>query len=142
MSIQIKYHREGDVHTIETGNPAIGTITIDQTGIPHEKRGGVAKQLLCASALFCYCAALDSALTTRGALYSAIDGVATLETGANEQGLGRITSIALETTVTISEDDASIFERCQKILRQGCLVTSSLREGIEITYTLDPKFDE
>lgn len=142
MSIRIKYHREGDIHTIETGNPAIGTIRIDQTGVPEEQRGGTAKQLLCASALFCYCAALDSALISRGALYSAIDAVATLETGTNDKGLGRILSIDLKTEVTLSEDEASVFERCQKILRQGCLVTSSLRDGIETSYSVEAKFVE
>jgi len=46
MSLQIKYHREGDVHTIETGNQTMGIIRIDQTGVSQEERAGTAKQLL------------------------------------------------------------------------------------------------
>jgi organic hydroperoxide reductase OsmC/OhrA len=142
MSIQVKYHREGDIHTIETGNKSMGTIRIDQTGLPHEERAGTAKQLLGASALFCYCAAIDGFLKARAADYSAIDAEATVETGTNAKGLGRITSISIKTVVKMDEDDAAVFDRCQKGMRQGCLVTTSIHDGIEVTYSLEAEFND
>lgn len=142
MSLEIKYHREGDVHIIETGNAALGTIRIDQTGIPQEERAGTAKQLLAASALYCYCAALDSALKARGAEYSTIDAVATIEAGKNARGLSRVNGIALKTKVKLDESDSAVFERCEKVMSYGCLVTSSLHDGIEVTYCLESDFED
>lgn len=142
MSLEIKYHREGDVHIIETGSRALGTIRIDQTGVPQEERAGTAKQLLGASALFCYCAAVDAFLKARAADYLTMDAEALVETGTNDQGLGRITSLSLKAVVRIDEDDAAVFERCQKAMRQGCLVTNSLKEGIKTTYTLEAEIEE
>jgi organic hydroperoxide reductase OsmC/OhrA len=142
MSIQVKYHREGEVHLIETGNKAMSTIRINQTGLSPEERAGTAKQLLGASALFCYCAAIDGFLKTRAVDYSTIDAEATIETGTNAKRLGRITSISIKTIVKMDEDDAAVFDRCQKGMRQGCLVTTSLHDGIEVTYSLEAEFDD
>ena len=47
----VKLVRKGDVDTFEFGLPALDKFTIDYTGIPEEKRSGIARALLSASAL-------------------------------------------------------------------------------------------
>ncbi len=141
-TLSVSYSRNGDVHKIETGNAALGTLVIDNTGIPADARGGTAKQLLASSALFCYCSALVSALDARGVKYGELKATATLETGNNNDGQGRVKSIHIDVAVPLSEEDASTFERVEKIMKQGCLVTGSLHEGIHMTYALSPEYDE
>ena len=79
MQLSVSYQRNGDLHTIHTGGAALGDIVIDNSRVPAEQRGGTAKQLLGASALFCFCAALNSALESRGVRYEDLRATATLE---------------------------------------------------------------
>lgn len=142
MSLSISYSRIGDVHTIETGNPSLGTLVIDQTHIPEEQRGGTAKQLLASSAMYCYCASVAGALDARGTKWEEIKGTASLETGEDSEGRARVTGIALDVTVRLDEDDIGTLERVAKVLRKGCLLTASLDEGIPVRYSLHPETDD
>lgn len=48
----------------------------------------------------------------------------------------RITGMKLDFSVELSPDDAPVFERCAKIMRNGCLVTGSLQDGMDMEYQL------
>ncbi len=141
-TMSVEYSRKGDVHSIDTGAGALGGITVDFTDVPAEQRGGVAKQLLGASALFCYCSALVGALEARGARFSDVHGKATLHVGGNDLGQGRVKKIDIEVQVSLPEEDEEIFTRCAKIMKQGCLVTGSLHDGIEMAYDLKAEYGE
>jgi osmotically inducible protein OsmC len=138
----ISYTREGDVHSIDTGGQALGTLVIDNATIPAESRGGTAKQLLGASALYCYCAALAAALETRGATYKNIQARASLRTGSNERGQSRVTKISIEARVVLTGEDDMLFERVERVMRPGCLVTGSLHDGIQMEYNLQATYEE
>ena len=42
----------------------------------------------------------------------------------------------LDFSVELSPDDAPVFERCAKIMLNGCLVTGSLQDGMDMEYQL------
>lgn len=136
--LEVSYSREGNKHIVATGNKALGDIIIDTTDVPAEERNGTAKQLLCASTLYCYCSALTSAMEARGLEYKDIKAKAILEAGNNDKNVSRVLSITLDVQVEIDEEDLDTFERIQKVMRNGCLVTSSLHDGIEMNYNLHP----
>jgi osmotically inducible protein OsmC len=140
--IVVTYTRDGDVHRMDTGGRALGTVVVDNTGIPQDARGGTAKQLLAASALYCYCGSLASALETRGVQYHRIEARADLETGNNDKGQGRVRKIAISAKVTLDGEDEGTFQRVERIMRGGCLVTGSLHEGIEMTYDLQAIYED
>ncbi len=140
--LQVEYFRENEKHTIKTGNAALGDIVINTENIPAEERNGTAKQLLCASTLFCYCSALVSAMDTRGMKYGAIKAKANLTAGNNENNVSRVLEIELNVDVEIDEDDYDTFERIKKIMRNGCLVTSSVHDGIHMKYNLNALCDD
>ncbi|MFW5499749.1 MULTISPECIES: OsmC family protein [unclassified Maridesulfovibrio] len=134
--LTVSYDREGDKQVIDTNSKVLGEIVIDHNGIPEDQRGGTAKQLLASSALYCFCGALGKALQTRGAEYERITGTATLETGMDEKKRARVTGITLDVTVHMDEDYGFIFDRVEKIMRKGCLVTASLHAAFPMTYNL------
>ncbi len=134
--LTISYEGKGMVHNIKTGSSGLGDLTIDHTNVPEDQRGGVAKQLLASSALYCFCTAFAKALETRGAVFSRIEGKATLETGRDDKKRARITKIALDVTVFMDEEHEFVFERVEKIMKQGCLVTGSLEPAFPVTYAL------
>lgn len=142
MNMSVTYSRQGDVHTIETGGAALPQLVIDNTNVPENQRGGTAKQLLGCAAIFCYMSALLGSLDARGVKYSNATATATLEVGGNDLGQGRVKKITIDANVTISEEDASTFERVEKIMKQGCLITGSLHDGIQMAYNLHPEYKD
>lgn len=142
MQLSISYHRNGDAHTIHTGGAALGDIIIDNSLIPAEQRGGTAKQLLGAAALYCYASSLNAAMETRGLTYESLELSATLDVDINPKGQSRVRKITIEANVGIDEDDITLFERVARVMKNGCLVTGSLHDGIEMEYRLNPVYEE
>jgi osmotically inducible protein OsmC len=134
--ISVSYTRSGEIQKIHTSSGLLGDIVIDHAGVSEEERGGTAKRLLAASALYCFCGAFGKALESRGAAYREIEGTATLETGLDEKKRARVVKIALEVTVHMDEEYGFIFDRVEKIMKQGCLVTASLEAAFPVTYSL------
>ena len=137
MASSIRYTRKGDIHTFETDLSGMEKLVIDHTGVPPEQRGGTAKLLLEAAAIACYSASLAGALEARKADYASITATAALDFGADAVGRSRITGMKLDFSVELDAADAPIFERCAKLMRNGCLVTGSLHDGIDMAYTLN-----
>lgn len=142
MQLTVAYHRDGDVHTIDTGGAALKQIVVDNTNIPADKRSGTAKQLLCASALYCYASALNAAMEARGLNYTSLDLNAVMDVDANEKGQSRVLKITITANVGIDEEDLDLFDRVARVMKNGCLVTGSLHDGIEMVYQLNPIYDE
>jgi len=142
VAANVKYIHEGDIHTVELGVAGLEKIIIDYTGVPTEERTGIARALLAAASLSCYATALEKLLTVRGASFESIVAEATLTFATNEAGQARIEKMDLDAVVEMNKDDSAIYDRCSKIMKQGCLITRSLHEGIEMSYALKADFKE
>lgn len=137
-NVTINYSKKGDVHTLDTGPGVLGKMVVDYTGVAESERGGTAKQLLGAAATFCYASALTGSLDARGAEYTDVSISSELFMGPNENGQGRVKKIVITARVTMPEGQSDIYERVEKIMRPGCLVTGSLHEGVHMEYDLKP----
>ena len=135
--LSVSLTRQGSKVDLDMESGVLGVLTIDGSTASPDEKAGTAKKLLAASALYCYCAALDKALDTRNAKYEIIEGKATLQTGTDDMGRGRVTGIAIDVTVRMDEEYEFIFDRVEKIMRQGCLVTASLHQAFPVTYNLN-----
>lgn len=142
MQLSVSYQRNGDIHTIHTGGAALGDIVIDNNGVPEDQRGGTAKHLLGAAALFCYAASLNSAMECRGLRHNSLELSATLEADTNDKGQSRVKKISIHAAVGIDEEDLDHFERVARVMKGGCLVTGSLHDGIEMEYDLRAEYVE
>ena len=135
--LSVSIARRGAKVDLDMESAAFGVISIDGEQIPAEERPGTAKKLLASSALYCYCAALDKALETRSAKYRRIEGKATVRTGTD-----RVTGIDLDVTVFMDQEYEFIFDRVEKIMKQGCLITGSLEAAFPVKYNLNLECDE
>ncbi|MDE7066064.1 MAG: OsmC family protein [Desulfovibrionaceae bacterium] len=140
-ALNVSLTRRGSKIDLDMQSAALGVLHIDGETLSPDERAGTAKKLLAASALYCYCAALDKALDARSAKYDKIEAAATLETGTDDKGRGRVTGIRLDVTVFMDQEYEFIFERVEKIMKQGCLITGSLEPAIPITYNLQLECD-
>lgn len=137
QEITVALERKGPLIDLDMESKALGQIVIDNNSIPEDERSGSAKKLLGASVLYCYVAALDKALDTRGAKYEAINAKATVRAGANDKGQSRILGITLDVVVRMDSENEEIFERVAKVLRHGCLISASLEAAFPIEYNLE-----
>ncbi len=140
--IVVNFRREGEVQTLDTGSRVLGDIVLDYTGMPEGERGGNAQRLVASAALYCFSGALAKALSTRGADYTRITGKAELQTALDDKKRNRISGIAITVNVEMPEENAFIFERVEKIMQQGCLITASLEPAFPITYTMNHVFSD
>lgn len=138
----IKYEKQGDVQRFMLDLPNQADVVLDFAGVPEDARGGTAKKMLAASAMSCYCGTLSSALTARGAPFTRISGSAHVETGLDAQSRARVQKIVLDVEVELDEDYEDVFERCIKIMKQGCLVTASLEAAFPVEYNVKQVFEE
>lgn len=138
----VKYIREKNIHTIDFDIPSMGKIVIDYDKVPQEERMGIAKALLSAATLACYSATLGSTAEARDVEVHALNAEAKLILGHNQNKQARVTGIDLDVTVSLDKENEAVFERCQKIMRHGCLITASVHEGLDMKYNLQAEFQE
>lgn len=137
QEVSVELERKGTIIDLNMESKALGEIHVDNDSLPEDERSGSAKKLLGASVLYCYVAALDKALDTRGAKYDSIKAKATVQAGANDKGQARILGIVLDVKVHMDADYEDIFERVAKVLRHGCLISASLEAAFPVTYNLE-----
>lgn len=137
QEVSVELERKGPLIDLNMESMALGEIHVDNDALPEDERAGSAKKLLGASVLYCYIAALDKALDTRGAKYDSIKGKATVSAGSNDKGQGRILGITLDVTVHMDSDYEDTFERVAKVLKHGCLISASLEAAFPVTYNLN-----
>lgn len=140
MATSVVFSREGDTDTFDLGHPALEKLVVEYGGLTQEQRAGLPKMLLASSALSCYAAMLSAALEARGIRYADLKGVAELDVGPNALGHGRVASVKLHFSLTLAEADKDVFARVERIMRNGCLVTASLHDGMEVSYELEPRY--
>ncbi len=139
-TLTVTYDFKDDVHTIDTGGIALPKIIVDNRKIPNDQRGGTAKQMLAGAALYCYGSMLAAALQARDVDFKELHATAELKMGRSETGKSRVLKMIIRSSVQVNERDEAIFQRVQKMMAQGCLVTGSLHDGISMVYELEPIF--
>jgi hypothetical protein len=133
----VEYHKEGnDRHIFSTDMAAFPGLTVDFTGIPESKRGGVASRLLCFAALYCFCNTLANELTNRGAVIKSLTGRATPTKMQDDYHRTRIRRIFIDVVVDVDEKYLHILDACRDIMEQGSLITYSLNESIEVEHMI------
>ncbi|MBQ9453199.1 MAG: OsmC family protein [Desulfovibrio sp.] len=136
QQVSVSLQRRGSIIDLDMESTALGCMHVDNSTIPEAERAGSAKKLLGSSVLYCYVAALDKALDTRGAKYESIDAKATVTAGTDDKGRGRILGITLDVIVRMDADFEEIFDRVSKVMRNGCLISASLEPAFPVTYNL------
>lgn len=133
----VEYRSEGsDRHIFSTDMQAFPGLTVDFTGVPEAKRGGVASRLLCFAALYCFCNTLANELNDRGVVIRSITGRATPTKMQDDYCRTRIKRIFVDVVVDIDDVYLPVLETCRGIMEQGSLITYSLQESIEVEHMI------
>lgn len=139
MSTSAEYVRlDSNAHLLAMDSEFLPDIRIDYGDAPVESRGGTSVKLLGGACLYCFAASFASALKARGVEIKSLTGEILLEKEKDEVFRTKVSEMTLTINVDIDDKDEATFEKCRKImLQQGCLLTYTLEEAIEIEYDIN-----
>ena len=90
---------------------------------------------LAASALYCAAGTLGAALRGRDVEVRSLTGRAVIEQGPDKTGRMCVSHIRIEVEADLDEKDQKMFEKCCRIAEHACLVSYSLRNGVDVSPT-------
>jgi len=126
--VEIELIENGDYY-IKLNHDALEDIEVSLSRVPEDKRGGVARALFFASALYCMAGSVNYMLKARKVLVKDINGSVSVRMGKDERGRDLIESMTLNIGVDIPDENKSELDRCIKYLEDGCLITRGLKES-------------
>ncbi|UCE45354.1 MAG: OsmC family protein [Methanobacteriota archaeon] len=113
-----------------------GKVVIDEPAPMGESNGPNAAMMLSSAVGHCLCASL---LFCVGKAHGELEGLsADVETrlARNEKGRWRIEGIKVDMKVAVDDKDVKKTNRCTELYEDFCIVTSSVRRGIDIDVDL------
>jgi len=138
--IELEQLENGDL-LIKFNSETMRDLTVKKAGIPKEKMGGEARQLLAASLAECMFSTFISLLDWTRLKYGKIRAVVTAFTEKDEKGRLCVDRVNVNLDVEIPEDEESQqrFRRAESLFRRGCLMSRSLERGIKVSYEVNAK---
>jgi len=118
---------------------ALNDFDVELSKIPDDKRAGVARSLLAASATYCMSGFLCYMLRTRGVDVNGISSTSSVKMGKDDKGKSFVEGLNLEIHVDIPDESRDVLDHCVNILKDGCIVTRSLKKGIHVNHTISCK---
>jgi uncharacterized OsmC-like protein len=139
-SVDIELDENGD-YVLKLNHEAVENFTVSLSKVPKDKRGGAARALLSASALYCMAGSVNYILRANKVPVRDVKGSASIKMGKNEKGRDLVKSMSLDIKVDIPEENKPELDKCIKFLEDGCLVTRGLKKGIKVTNNIHGAFE-
>ena len=136
--VELSLLDNGD-YFIRLNHEALEDVLVSLSKVPEEKRGGVARALFTASALYCMAGSVNYMLRARKVAIKDIKGTASIKMGKNEKNQDLVESMTLNIDVDIPENNRPELDRCIKYFENGCLITRGLKKGIEVNNKIQLK---
>ena len=115
---------------------ALNEIDVELSKIPKDKRAGVARSFLAASATYCMAGSINDMLKARGVDVNGISATSSVIMGKDDKGKSFVEGLNLKIHVDIPDESRDVLDHCVSILKDGCLVTRSLKKGIHVDHSI------
>ena len=115
---------------------ALNEIDVELSKIPKDKRAGVARSFLAASATYCMAGSINYMLKARGVDVNGISATSSVIMGKDDKGKSFVEGLNLKIHVDIPDESRDVLDHCVSILKDGCLVTRSLKKGIHVDHSI------
>ncbi len=115
---------------------ALNEIDVELSKIPKDKRAGVARSFLAASATYCMAGSINNMLKARGVDVNGISATSSVIMGKDDKGKSFVEGLNLKIHVDIPDESRDVLDHCVSILKDGCLVTRSLKKGIHVDHSI------
>ena len=133
---------ENMIYKCDLGQINMDDLFIDETRKKRTDRIGPSPtKLLALSVLGCLAACFEFCLQKKGVTLSDLDGRAEVTFARNEKNFWRIKKINVEFLPKIDNPEMrKSVAQCKRLFEQYCIITESLRKGIEIDVKLECLF--
>jgi len=140
IKIELEQPKDGDM-LIKFNSETMNDLIVKKAGVPKEKMGGEARQLLAASLAECMCSTLISILEWARVKYRKLNATVTVSTDKDERGRICVDEIDVKIKLEIPEDEESEkrLRRAENLFKRGCLMSRSLERGIKVNYKIETK---
>jgi uncharacterized OsmC-like protein len=106
-------------------------------------KGPNAERLISAAVGDCLCASLLFCLKKSGIAVKGMNAIVDATVERNDEDLLRLRKVDVKIQPIVNEyKDINRIKRCQNIFEKYCIVTASLKKGIEINVDVVPKVEE
>ena len=124
------------VFQVEFDSPELGTLTLDEPAPLGADKGPNASRLLGAAVGNCLSASLLFCLQKAKVEVQSMRTTVTGQLRRNERKRLRIGSIAVEITLGLNAEGKQRAGRCLELFEDYCVVTASVRQGIDVAVTV------
>ena len=107
-------------------------LIMDEPSPVGQGTGPNASRVLAAAVGNCLSASLLFCLRKARINVEALKTTVTTSVARNQEGYWRVKAISVRLQPTVAEDEAAKMERCLKIFENYCVVTQSVRKGIDV----------
>jgi len=130
---------ENMIYKCDLGQINMADLFIDETRKKRTDRIGPSPtKLLALSVLGCLASCFEFCLQKKGFTLSDLDGRAEVTFARNEKNLWRIKKIDVELLPKIDNPEMrKRVAQCKRLFKHYCIITESLRKGIEIDVNLE-----
>jgi organic hydroperoxide reductase OsmC/OhrA len=137
VKIDVELLEGGDLK-VKFNSECLDDLTIKRAGVPKEKIGAEARELLAASLAECMCSTLIFLLDWAKVKYTGFGASAHVATGKDEKGSIHVENINLAINLKILKDEENLkkFKRAESLFKKGCLMSRSLQRGIKTGYSI------
>lgn len=136
--VELNLLENGD-YSLKLNHGALNDVLVSLSKVSKEERGGVARALFTASALYCTAGSVNYMLRARNVQVKDVTGTASIKMGKNEKNQDLIESLTINISVDIPEENRPELDRCIKYLEGGCLITRGVKKGIKVTNNIKLK---
>jgi organic hydroperoxide reductase OsmC/OhrA len=129
--------RDGYAFTVDFGDAGIPPMTIDETPPLGHNEGPNPSRVLAASIAGCLGASLLFCLRKAHVDVATLNADVRVTNGRNAKGRLRVKKVAVRLAPSVPADQHERMARCLEIFEEFCVVTASVREGMEIDVTVE-----
>ena len=129
--------RDGYAFTVDFGDAGIPPMTIDESPPLGHNEGPNPSRVLAASIAGCLGASLLFCLRKAHIDVATLHADVHVTNGRNAKGRLRVKKVAVRLAPSVPADQHNRLSRCLEIFEDFCVVTASVREGVEIDVKVD-----
>jgi len=131
--------RDGYAFTVDFGDSGIPGMTIDETPPLGHNEGPSPSRVLAASIAGCLGASLLFCLRKAKVDVGAMRTDVRVTNGRNDRGRLRVKKVTVRLAPSVPAGQHGRMARCLELFEDFCVVTASIREGMEIDVQVDTK---
>lgn len=138
-SFTIRLHNEDNYKfTVDFGDPRFAELVLDEPSPLGDDAGPNAARILAAAVTNCLTASLLFCMKKARIEPRTLEATAETTLGRNERGRFRVQKIDVRIQPTLEPEAADRLGRCQALFEEFCIVSDSVRSGIDIQVSVAP----